>query len=172
VRLQDALSPAGVTLPGSLDARIAALVLAGPAMLRWSYLLRDAEPNRAFMQRINLQIADESGYVPLTADPTTTARALASRAALRRELGLPALEGPQEVLENDGWIVSASRGTAWLPVGLGHEQLAAACGPSGTLDHAKRVLARPGRLECILVSDGSSGRRGISVDTGEEVPVP
>ena len=52
VRLQDALSPAGVTLPGSLNARIAALVLAGPAMLRWSYLLRDAESNRAFMQRI------------------------------------------------------------------------------------------------------------------------
>jgi SIR2-like domain len=170
--LADPLAAAGVSVPDAVDGRLAMLVLAAPMMLRWSYLLRDAEPERAFIQRINLQQAAERGYVPLRANTETTARAIASRIAVRDALGLGNPESTAEVLSNDGWVIAPAQGTAWLPVGVGHEQLLAAAAPSGTLDHARRVLPRPAGLECVLVSDGPGGRRGISLDTCKEVSVP
>lgn len=170
--LADPLAAAGVSVPAAVDGRLAMLVLAAPVMLRWSYLLREAEPERAFIQRINLQQAAERGYVPLRANTETTARAIASRIAVRGALGVGDPESTVEVLSNGGWVISSAQGTAWLPVGVGHEQLLSAAAPSGTLDHARRVLSRPAGLECVLVSDGPAGRRGISVDTGKEVAVP
>jgi hypothetical protein len=170
--LADPLAAAGVNVPGAVDERLAMLVLAAPVMLRWSYLLRDAEPEQAFIQRINLQQAAERGYVPLRANTETTARAIASRIAVRSALGLSDLESTAEVLSNGGWVISPAQGTAWLPVGVGHEQLLAAAAPSGMLDHARRVLPHPAGLECVLVSDGLGGRQGISLDTGKEVAVP
>jgi SIR2-like domain len=170
--LDDSLAAAGVSVPDAVDGRLAMLVLAAPVMLRWSYLLREAEPERAFIQRINLQQAAERGYVPLHANTETTARAIASRIAVRGALGLGDPESTVEVLSNGGWILAPAQGAAWLPVGVGHEQLLAAAAPSGTLDHARRVLPRPAGLECVLVSDGPVGRRGISLDTGKEVAVP
>jgi hypothetical protein len=172
LELADPLADAGVDIPGTVDGRLAMLVLAAPVMLRWSYLLRDAEPERAFIQRTNLQQAAERGYVPLRANTETTARAIASRIAVRGSLGQGDPEGTIDVLANGGWVISPAQGTAWLPVGIGQEQLLAAAAPSGMLDHARRVLARPAGLECVLVSDGPTGRRGISLDTREEVAVP
>jgi hypothetical protein len=170
--LADPLAAAGVSVPAAVDGRLAMLVLAAPVMLRWSYLLREVEPERAFIQRINLQEAAEHGYVPLRANTATTARAIASRIAVRGALGVGGIESTIEVLSNDGWVISPAQGTAWLPVGVGHEQLLSAAAPSGTLDHARRVLPRPAGLECVLVSDGPAGRQGISLDTGKEVAVP
>jgi hypothetical protein len=170
--LAEPLAAVGVSVPSAVDERLAMLVLAAPVMLRWSYLLREAEPEQAYIQRINLQRAAERGYVPLRANTATTARAIASRIEVRSALGMSDPEDTSEVLAAGGWIVSSAQGTAWLPVGVGHEQLLAAAGPSGTLDHARRVLARPAGLECVLVSDGPTGRQGISLDTGKEVVVP
>jgi hypothetical protein len=41
------LAAAGVSVPATVDGRLAMLVLAAPVMLRWSYLLREPEPERA-----------------------------------------------------------------------------------------------------------------------------
>ncbi|HEV7529166.1 MAG TPA: SIR2 family protein [Solirubrobacteraceae bacterium] len=172
LELADPLAAVGVNVPAAVDGRLAMLVLAAPVMLRWSYLLREAEPELAFIQRTNLQQAAERGYVPLRANTETTARAIASRIAVRGALGRGDTESTIEVLSNGGWVISPAQGTAWLPVGVGHEQLLAAAAPSGMLDHARRVLPRPAGLECVLVSGGSNGRRGISLDTGKEVAVP
>lgn len=163
------LAPAGVTVPDEMEPRLAALTLSAPVMLRWSYLLRKPAENQ-YVQRINLQQAAEHGYVPLTLDPQTTARALGTRAGLRQELGLTEQETIREALAAHGFLVDA--GCAFLPVGLDHDELVRSCRPGGPIDHARRSLGHPTHLDCILVSDGPGGRRGVNVGTGKEVPVP
>jgi SIR2-like domain len=163
------LGRSGVTLPDEMEPRLAALTLSAPVMLRWSYLLRKPADNQ-YVQRINLQQAAEHGYVPLTLDPQTTARALQTRAELRQALGLSELETTPEALEAHGFLVGA--GCAFLPVGLEHEELVSSCRPGGPIDHARRSLGRPAHLDCILVSDGPGGRRGVNIDTGKAVEVP
>jgi hypothetical protein len=64
------------------------------------------------------------------------------------------------------------RGVAYLPVGLDHDELRAACRRGGQVDLARRVLGHPSFLDCVLVSDGTAGRKGVNVETGEEVAVP
>lgn len=163
------LSHYGVNVPDDMEPRLAALILSAPVMLRWSYLLRQPVDNQ-YVQRINLQQVAEHGYVPLTLDPQTTARALQTRAALRAGLGLTEPETTRAALEAHGFLVG--RGCAFLPVGLDHDELVSSCRPGGPIDHARRTLGHPVHLDCILVSDGPSGRRGVNIDTGRETEVP
>ena len=159
----------GVGVPDDMEPRLAALLLSAPVMLRWAYLLRKPADNQ-YVQRVNLQQAAEHGYVPLTLDPQTAARALQTRAELRQELGLTEPETINEALTAHGFVVDG--GCAFLPVGLDHDELVPSCRPGGPIDHARRSLGHPTHLDCILVSDGPGGRRGVNIDTGKEVPVP
>jgi hypothetical protein len=169
LRLDLTLTQHGVGLPTDVDARLAALTVSAPIMLRWSYLLRAPVQNQ-FIQRINLEQAAEHGYVPLTADPHTTARALSARMALRQRLGEIAPEPTTQALDNHGFLVQGA--CAYLPVGLGHDELVAGCRPGSEIEQARRALGHPRHLECVLVSDAGTSLRGVSVDTGKEVPLP
>jgi hypothetical protein len=161
--------PKEVRLADDMDARLAALIVSAPAMLRWSYRLRGPGENQ-FGQLINLQQAAERGYVPLMFDPPMTARALQTREELREALGYSGPESCNEALADHAFVVTA--GQAFLPVGLDHDKLKSACRPGGEIDQAKRTLKYPKKLDCILVSDGEGKRRGIHMDTGKEVEVP
>ncbi|HEX2071014.1 MAG TPA: SIR2 family protein [Thermoleophilaceae bacterium] len=169
LRLDPALAQHNVGLPTAVDGRLAALTVSAPIMLRWSYLLRAPAANQ-FIQRINLEQAAEHGYVPLTADPHTTARALGARMELRRRLGETGPESTGHALEDHGFLVQG--GCAYLPVGLGHDDLVAGCRPGSQIDQARRTLGHPRHLECVLVSDTDMTLRGVSIDTGSEVPLP
>ena len=163
------LSRYGADIPDGIEPRLAALTLSAPVMLRWSYLLRKPVDNQ-YVQRINLQQVAEHGYVPLTLDLQTTARALQTRAALRAGLGLTESETTREVLENHGFVVGI--GCAFLPVALDHDELVSAWRSGGPIDHIRRTLGHPAHLDCILVSDGPNGRRGVNIETGKETDVP
>jgi hypothetical protein len=163
------LSTQPITIPDDIDARLAMLTLAAPAALRWAYQLRRSQENQ-YLQKVNLQQAAERGYVPLTLDPGTTARALNSRADLRAALGMPLHETTAEALASDGFIIDG--GFAYLPIGLDQVELVGACRPGGPIEHTRRALPHPRHLECILVSDGPGGRQGVHIDTGREVSVP
>jgi hypothetical protein len=162
----------GFTLPTSVESRIAWLVVAGPAMLRWSFLLRRPLPWRDYAQRINLELAAERGYVPLMADPEATVRALQARGRIRAELGLAPDETPREALQDDGFIVAPALGRAYLPVGLPADELLQAARSGGELEQARHVLPYPPSLDCVLVGERSGGLAGLSIETGLEVPVP
>jgi hypothetical protein len=172
IRLQGILQRYGVRLSTGLESRMATLVLAGPAMLRWSFLLRRSTPWQDYAQRINLEQAAGRGYVPLMADPHATAIALRTRSDLRAALGLPSEETTREAAADHGFIVRLGHGAAYLPTGLPFADLKRAAAHGGELEQARRTLAYPGRLECILVADGTGGRRGVSLHTGAEVAVP
>jgi hypothetical protein len=158
----------GLRLPDDMDARLAALIVSAPTMLRWSYLLRTPADDD-FTQRINLQQA-ERGYVPLMVNASTTVRALRTRAELRKALGRTESESTHEALADHAFVVAG--GCAFLPVGLGHDELMSACRPGGKIDQTKHTLGHPAHLDCILVSDGPDGRRGTHIGTGAEVEVP
>lgn len=161
----------GYTLTrSSIESLMTDLVLTAPAMLRWSYVLRPPRPSH-YMQRVNVT-ATEQSYVPLLTDVITTVQALKTRRDLRSALGVPQEEGFADALSADAFVVGASRGAAFMPTGLAFDALRGACRPGGELDHARTILPWPRYLDCILVSDDSSGRRGISLMTGQEVPVP
>jgi hypothetical protein len=160
----------GVDLPDATDARIASLTVAAPSMLRWSYLVR-RPATYEYIQRINVQQAAEHGYVPLLADRDTTARAISTRMELRKAIGLTQPESTQDSLSDHGFLVDPAMATAYLPVGLDHEELIAACRPGGQIEQAKSALSHPRHLECVLVSDDGR-RRGVNIVTGNEVPVP
>jgi hypothetical protein len=170
-RLEDDLTAANLTLPANLDSRLAALTVAGPTMLRWSYLLRPPQQNH-FMQRINLYDAADRGYVPLLADPPTTALALRSRAELRAALGMATEETTRDALADNSFVAAPSDGVAYLPTGLDFASLRGACRPGGELDAARATLHWPKHLDCVIVADASTGRHGVSLMTGMEVPVP
>ena len=168
--LESELTAAGVSLPSDLDARMAALTVAAPAMLRWSYLLRPPRDGD-FIQQANLAAAAERGYVPLLSDRETTAGALRGRVALRAALGLVAPESTRDALADHSFIVATGRGTAYLPTGLPFDALRGACRPGGELERARDTLGWPTHVECILVADDPAGPRGIGLETGLEVPV-
>jgi len=94
LRLERAVSLGGALLPKASNPRLAALVLAAPTMLRWSFLLRKPMPWRDYTQRINLEQAAERGYVPLMADPKATVLALRTRTELRAALGMVGMKRP------------------------------------------------------------------------------
>ena len=121
------------------------------------------------MQRINLEQAAEGGYVPLSVDPDATAQTLEARVQLRGSLGMASPESTREALADHGFVTNGS--SAYLPVGLDHDQLLVACRPNGPIERAVSLLRRPVHLECVLVTSGPGGLRGVNVDTGKEVPV-
>jgi hypothetical protein len=167
--LADALSHIGHALPEDLEQRIAALTIAAPVMLRWSYLLRPSAEND-LNQRANLQSVARRGYVPLLLDPLTTASALRTRAVLRAALG-QASESTRDALENHAFLTDPAAGFAYMPCGLSFETLRAGARPAGELHTARETLPSPSGLDCVLVS-ADPVRRGISLTTGDEVPVP
>jgi hypothetical protein len=171
LRLQRTLRTHGVAVPATVDARIAALALAAPAMLRWSFLLRRPVPWLDYAQRINLEQAAERGYVPLMADPQATALALRTRARLRSALGLGGEETVADALNDHGFIAAPRIGQAFLPVGLPAQTLLRAA-RTGELEHARRALERPTHLDCVLVAEYAGGMAGVSVETGATVGVP
>lgn len=163
----------GLPVADDVSTRLAELIVAAPAMLRWSFLLRPPMPLVEHSQRINLKQAAANGYVPLSANPDATIAALRARRRLRGVLGRPPEELLDEVLDGHGFVLEPARGTAYLPVGLTRQQLVV--GARGAeLDEARRVLARPdpARLDSVLVVDTGAGLTGVSVDTGNEVAVP
>lgn len=169
--LQSALTTAGLTLGATLDARMASLTVAGPVMLRWSYLLRPSQ-DEDLNQRANLQNAARNGYVPLSLQANTTVRALKTRAELRDALGHTEPESTAEALENHSFITDPARGTAYLPCGLDIDTLFGGARAAGELHTARETLPAPAHLDCVIVADGPGGWRGVNLATGEEVPVP
>ena len=162
----------GFRAPVDLEARLTSLTLAGPTMLRWSFLLRRPTPWTDYAQRINLEQAAERGYVPLMADPRATVAALTTRARIRSLLGHRAPETSREALAANGFIVAPAKGRAYLPVGLPHSDLLHASRNGGELEQARRLLPYPGALDSVLVGEGTASPRGVSINTGAEVPVP
>jgi hypothetical protein len=169
LRLDPHFEAADYHLPAEVDPQLAAVAIAGPLMLRWTYLLRPPAHNQ-FVQKINLEQAAENGYVPLLLDPEGTARALRTRDELRQRLGFVGDESTKDTLAEHGFIVSG--GFAYLPTALDLEELLAACRPGGPIDRARTVLGHPAGLECVLVSEDSGTLRGAHIETGEEIDVP
>lgn len=172
IRLRHLLTRSGVVLGRGVDTRIASLALAAPAMLRWSFLLRRPLPWQDYAQRINLVQAAGRGYVPLTADPYATVAALAARQTIRSQIGLTIPESTREALANNGFVVQRGGGEAFMPTGLSFAELRNAARHGGELENARRTLAYPSALECVLVGHDGGRRRGISLHTGAEVRVP
>jgi hypothetical protein len=167
--LTDALAHSGFALPEDFEQRMAALTIAAPVMLRWSYLLRPS-PENDFNQRANLQAVANRGYVPLLLDPVTTVSALKTRAELRAAVG-KAPESTRDAKENYSFLTDPAAGVAYMPCGLDFDTLRAGARLAGELHTARETLPSPPRLDCVLVAAGLV-RRGISLASGEEVPVP
>lgn len=158
----------GLTVPDEIDARLASLAISAPIMLRWSYLLASGL-GRDLIQRANVQRFGDSAYVPLTAFPTVTSRALSSREALRARLGRTSPESSEEALENSGFIVAG--GTAYMPLGLEMADLMETCRSGESLQEARLKFSRPTDIECVLVPADEADVGGINLGTGEKVPI-
>jgi hypothetical protein len=167
--LEPQLEAEGYEVAHDLDPQLAALAIAAPLMLRWTYLLRPPAENQ-FVQKINLEQAAENGYVPLLLDPEGTARLLRMRSELRERLGVAGKESTKEALAEHGFVVGG--GFAYLPTALTVEEVAAACRRGGPIERARTVLSYPTGLECVLVSEDSGAFRGVHIETGEEIDVP
>jgi hypothetical protein len=167
LELQPAMAASGFALPADLDARLGLLSLSGPAMARWSFQLRSE--NGAFMQRINVEMEDCEDYVPLRYGPEINVRAFVLREEMRSAMGFDGPEQLRDLAGTDGFI--RHRNCAYLPLGIRLNQVKAAHA-SGSLRQARDVLPWPETIESVLVCDEEGVRRGISVTTGEEVPVP
>jgi hypothetical protein len=157
------------TLPDGLDEQIAALVIAAPLMLRWTYLLRVPAKDQ-YVQTINMEQAAHGGYVPFTVDPRGAVLALETRVKLREALSIVGPESTRETLTDHGFITRA--GFAYLPVALTLEELLAACQPGGTIERARGTLGAPSKIERILVTLQDDVLQGVNADTGAEVVVP
>lgn len=169
--LRPPLDTAALSLPDELDARMAALTIAAPVMLRWSYLLRGPQDDD-FNQRTNLHATAQAGYVPLLRAPPTTVRALRTRIELRAALGHTAPESTRDALANHAFITDPARGVAYLPCGVDLATLRGGARPGGELQMTRETLPWPRHLDCVLVTDDAVGRRGINLMTGQEVSVP
>lgn len=168
LELEGSLEAIGHSLPSDHAERLALLGLVGPSMARWSFLL-DNSPDKAFIQRVNAAMHKGLYYVPLTDEPSVTARALKIRRDLRARFGLTEVERPEALGDTDGFIVH--RGCAYMPVGLDLEQLDEAHS-RGALDAAKDVLHWPRDLSPVLVCDEGGDLHGVSIEKGRRVPVP
>lgn len=169
--LQPHIAAATLTLPDVLDARMAVLTIAAPVMLRWSYLLREPQDDD-FNQRTNLHSTAREGYVPLLLQPATTIRALQTRTELRAALGHAEPETTREALADHAFITDPAAGVAYLPCGLDLDTLRGGARPAGELQMTRETLPWPKHLDCVLVAEDPSGRRGISLASGLEVHVP
>lgn len=168
LRLQAEASAQGVALPSEFDSRLASMVVTVPTMLRWAFLT-SGRSDDSFIQLTNLMAT--RGYVPLMKHATKSVKLIAARARLRGRLGLTGPEASAEAVADDGFIVDASSGAAYMPVGVEQEKLAANCRQGDELEKIRRTLKHPprSRLDCILVSGDGSELRGVNLATGEEV---
>jgi hypothetical protein len=169
LRLESALRFNGVRLPAETGARLAALIVAAPTMLQWTFLLGSGSADREWFQRANAEQAAEHAYIPLTDDRFATAELLSARRALREGFGLKHDETVGEALAGHGFVVKPGAGRAFLPVRLSGDELAAAARRLRRLELTRLRLRRPRRLDCVLVP--TSGKP-ISIDTGQEVELP
>jgi hypothetical protein len=151
------------------EVKLAELTVALPTMLRWSFLLRQREQIPAGMQRMNFEQAAATGYVPLTADPKLTARALQARRSLREALGLGANETLDEALALDGLVFDRSAGKAYIPTGLSADDLRDLT--VGQIARARARLDPSRHLEAILVAGNGAGLLGRVLRTGAEVTI-
>jgi hypothetical protein len=166
LELQPAMAASGFALSADLGARLGLLTLTGPAMARWSFQL--GREIGAYIQRINVEM-EEHDYVPLRHNRDIAVRAFKLREEMRAEFGLTGQEQIRDLAGTDGFIRHQNR--AYLPLGIGLDQVEAAH-RSGALRQAREVLPWPEAIESVLVCDEGGARKGISVVTGEEVPVP
>jgi hypothetical protein len=168
LKLEPSLTEYGLELPSDLDGRLGLLTVVGPAVARWSFSLEHPEPHRDYSQRVNAQMK-EHDYVPLTYVPDVTVRGLKARNGLRGALGLTEPEKAVDLCAARGFVVNGN--VAFLPIGVRFEDIQAAH-RQGELKGARDVLPWPRDLESILVCEQDGVRRGVSLATGQEVPVP
>ena len=161
-RLAPMFAAEGYVLPENMEARLGALTLAGPTMLRWAFLLL---PSKG-LNHPNLHRAGDDGYVPLRLEPHFTARVLRRREKLRRRLGLTVEETFEDLMRDHGFIVPPG-GVAYLPTGLSDADVAAACRPAGPTSLIRHSLAMP-RVDCVMIGED----RGFNLETGKEVKLP
>lgn len=169
LELEQSLEAIGYALPADHVERLALLTLVGPPMARWSFLLNN-RLDHGFIQHVNTAMSTVLSYVPLGHDEVTTARALKVRSDLRERFGLIGPERPESRDEMDGFLIDDGA-RAYMPVGLDLEQLLVAH-TRGALDQAKDVLPWPRGLSPVLVCDEAGTLRGVSIETGREVPIP
>jgi hypothetical protein len=166
LELQPAMAASGFALSADLGPRLGLLTLTGPAMARWSFQL--GSEIGAYIQRINVEM-EEHDYVPLRHNPDIAVRAFKLREEMRVAMGLTGPEQLRDLAGTDGFIRHQNR--AYLPLGIRLNQVKAAH-RSGVLRQAREVLPWPAAIDSVLVCDEDGVRKGISVVTGEEVPVP
>jgi hypothetical protein len=169
LRLESALRFKRVTLPDEAGARLAALIIAAPTMLQWTFLLSAGSADREWFQRANAEQAAEHAYIPLTGDPFATAELLHARRTLRERFGLNPSETAAEALDGHGFVVKPGAGRAFLPVRLSGDELNAAARRLRRLELTRLRLRRPRRLDCVLVPTIG---KPISIETGQEVELP
>jgi hypothetical protein len=160
----------GVPLPSDSQAGVTGLIGVAPASLRWTYILERRRNGAELVQRANLEYAGDRGYVPLAADSGRVAESLRVRVWLRRQLGMVANETVDEALSGHGFVVSPGRGCAFMPLGIGVDELRAV--PDWELTAAARTLRVPVELESILVAGMGANAVGRVIRTGREVPIP
>ena len=162
--LEPELGAASLTLPAELEPRLTTLVISAPTMLRWSFLAQSPVEG-GYMQRTNLMA--QHGYVPLISHDEKVVGLIAARERLRERLGRSGPESASEALAGNGFVVDASQGVAYMPVGIDQESLEETCRQGDELEKIRRNLDHP-NLDCILVSGDGSELRGVSLQTGEE----
>jgi hypothetical protein len=162
-QLAPAFTTTGYSPPTEMGARLGALTLAAPTMLRWAFLLA---PERG-LNHPNLHRAGDDGYVPLRREPLLTARALRQRVELRHRLGLTDHESPAELLRNHGFVVAPGSGFAYLPTGLPDDELHGALRAAGPGGLVSRSLSTPA-IDCVIIGE----HRGFNLETSMEVRLP
>jgi SIR2-like domain len=161
---------ANVALPPTHLARVTSMTITVPASLRWAYFLERRLAGDGFLQRANLEQAGERGYVPLALDSTRVAASMRLRDQLRKQFKLSGDEGVDEALSNFGFIAVPKRGRAFMPLGVGVEELRAAS--VADLIAATNCFQVPLELEPVLVAGLGNDTIGRAVETGKEVTVP
>jgi hypothetical protein len=168
LELQPSFEEASFALPADLDGRLARLVFAGPPMARWSFLL-NSEGDDAFYQQVNAAMAEDLAYVPLRHNAKAIVRAFAIREEIRGLLGLGGSESAESLCGTDGFLVRGGR--AYMPLGLDLHKVVSAH-RTGALSQAKDALPWPEGVSSVLVCRDGGAFRGVSLETGHEVPIP
>lgn len=166
IELAEELEAANVTLPPALDARLSALAVSTPTMLRWAYLAQ-APRERELFQRAN-QIAS-GGYVPHSYNQRLSVRLIEARRRLRERLGRLKPESSAEALADHGFIIDGV--FAYMPVGIPIEELEQSCREGTELEALRNALAEqyPKNLECVLLSGDGDRLEGINLATGRRI---
>jgi hypothetical protein len=160
---------AGVSFPASPLAGVTSLMITAPASLRWTYFLERRRTGDGLYQRVNLEIAGEKGYVPLSLDSSRVAASMRLRERLRRRMGVEPVERVDEALSNFGFVAIPKSGRAFMPLGLTADELRAI--PDADLTAATTCFKTP-ELEPVLVAGTKNDTIGRAVETGKVVALP